>query len=157
MKMQMTLLTRLEMEPKQKIDARVIALDETEYYTIDEEIKPYIKSIEGIYLYDKNQHVPTGNGFKSYYLMYIGTRVVFHELVKQALTQDEIERICYLYEDTDSEDIYMHCRDIDRLEAYLSTLPFRYHVEGEEELPDDFTYEEFMEDLYEDFRCNHRL
>lgn len=162
MSMRMEMRIEMEMTPIQTINARVISIDETRNYNIKPEHEEYIDKILGVYLYDKNMPTVVCEITPSYYLIHLYDEVVIKDGSYAVLPdENEIydrEEIYETYENTGiSEDIYVHVSTVDRLEKSLSNERFRYYIEGEEELPEDVTYEEYMEELREDCCANHRL
>src|SRR6266542_4446031 len=69
--------TMTDIENHVTIDARVIALNRTHNYLIDEKHQPSIARIEEVYLYDKHQHTHCCELTPSYYLIHLYSRVIF--------------------------------------------------------------------------------
>jgi hypothetical protein len=141
------------------IDARVIAINRTHNYLIAEGHQPSIARIEEVYLYDKNQHTHCCEFTPSYYLIHLYTRVNFTP-VGNELSDHEQNEIFEAYEHEDTDNCYIHCHEIDALEA--KAKPFTYHTHGDPEFgdaEDEFeTKEAFhdavMEALREHFQAN---
>jgi hypothetical protein len=143
------------------IDARVIALDRSQNYFIDERHKPFIARIEEVYLYDKNERTHCCEFTPSYYLIHLYTRVILTPPGEQlnALEQDEIFQ-AYEHEETDN--CYIHCHEIDALEAKTQPNDFTYYAHGDPKFAgaeDDFESKEAYHDavidaLREHFQAN---
>jgi hypothetical protein len=89
------------------IDVKVVALNE-EYY-LPKEHEGLIKSIKGVYLYDKNKRVHCCELTPSYYLIWLYNIV---ELTEEG--EKQREDLLDLYEGS-GENEYMHCKTIDKL------------------------------------------
>jgi len=138
---------------------RIIALDETEYYTIEEEDKPFISRILSVYFYDKNLHTHNCSFTPDYWLIHLYDQVC---LTKAGEELDEYaqDRIFQRYEySPTTDDCYMAVSDIDRVESQLtqSGEKFRFIVEPDEPVPEDVTYDEAMEALREEYCANCRI
>lgn len=140
------------------IDARIIALNETEYYGIDAEDKPHIEGIYGIYLYNKMSCTYLCEMTPSYHLIHIEDQVRLTQDTIDTFTEHERDLIYDKYENyNNSQDIYVHKSTIDYLEKQLRNKEFCYFIEGQEILPSDVDYDEYMDDLRDDCHCNSRL
>jgi hypothetical protein len=143
------------------IDARVLALDRSQNYSIDERHKPFIARIEEIYLYDKNERTHCCEFTPSYYLIYLYTRVIPTQAGDQ-LKDHEQDEIFQAYELEETDNCYVHCHEIDALEARAKPNRFTYYAHGEPEfrgVEDDFESEEAYHDvvieaLREHFQAN---
>ncbi len=143
------------------IDARVIALNRTHNYLIDQTHLPSIARIEEVYLYDKNQHTHCCEFTPSYYLIHLYTRVIFTP-EGDKLNDHEQDDIFQAYEHEATENCYVHCHQIDALEAKAQPKDFTYHVHGDPEFgdaEDEFESKEafhdaVMEALREHFQAN---
>jgi hypothetical protein len=114
-------------------DFRAVALDETQYYRIDQEDKKHIKAIFGVYIYNKNEYTHVAEITPSYWLEPLHTVVLFKgRLASPATRQDESLRDeleqKYGYEPMD--DTYMHVYSID---AYVKKHPKLHFQYGEAE------------------------
>ena len=89
-----------------KIDAWVIALDETDRYTISEADAPWIKQIRGVYLFDRNQRTELTSSYRLTHL---------YDQVIPVDYEDEYRcaELYNKYESGLSEDTYVHCHTID--------------------------------------------
>lgn len=148
------------------IDARVVALDETRYYSIDEQDKPYIKEIRAMYMYDKNEVTHCCELTPSYWLVHLYNQVITTDDGGE-LPEEHKGRLYEKYEHEPSDDIYVHCRVVDSIEnraveagketprLYGRLLSGDYYVHGDtgvsyEETP----YDDQMEALREHFCGN---
>jgi hypothetical protein len=143
------------------IDARVIALNCSHNYLIDEKHQPFIVRIEEVYLYDKNERTHCCEFTPSYYLIQLYTRVIFTPAGDQ-LNDHKQDEIFQVYEHEATDNIYVHCHEIDALESKAQPDGFTYHVHGDPEFQEsegDFESEEayhdaVMEALREHFQAN---
>jgi hypothetical protein len=144
-----------EPEPRKPIDGRIIALDETEFYHLPDEHKPYIKAIRGVYLYDANSHAYCCELTPSYWLIHLYNSVLLTE-EGLALDDDARGEIYDEYEyDTGGDDCYMHVATIDRLEKAANAGLGDYYAYGATEVSyEDSDYDEQIEGLREHFCCN---
>jgi hypothetical protein len=146
-------------DEKRIIDARVIALDKTELFEVDDEHKEYIESIEIVYIYDKNETSPLCENSQLYHMIYTGIiNINLKEKAFGKLTDDQKEYVAdkYMFPGLNF-DIYLSCEEVDTLAEELQKLESRYYIEGKKELPRDMSYEEYMEELVEDCTTNYRL
>jgi hypothetical protein len=138
------------------IDARIIALDETEFYHLEPEEQRLIRAIKGVYLYDANRHTHCCELTPSYYLIFLYNSV---NLTDEGLALDDEAR-GELYDKFEVEcggdDCYMHVHTVDQLaEKAEKADNGTYHVYGDPEVSfDDSDYDEQIEGLVEYFRCN---
>ena len=131
-------------ETRLPIDARIIAINETEYYNLPEEHKPYIQAIHGVYLYDANQQVHCCDLAASYYLIFLYNLVI---LTKEGERLDKVwdEYNC------PGENTYMYCRTVKKLAKATAD----YMVYGGTGISyDESDYDEQIADLVETFSCN---
>jgi hypothetical protein len=136
-------------------DIRVISLDETEYYAIDEADRPFIKAMRGVYMYDKNQQTHCCELTPSYWLIHVEDQVIFTDKCPDYDDEkrDELEQ--KYANSTDTNGIYMHCHDVDALEEKLKGEKWRYRVHGDTEVSlGDVPYDDQIESLLEYFRGN---
>ena len=130
-------------------DWYVIAIDETEYWNIDEEHRALIDRMLGVYMFNWRKHTYLCEVTPSY-------KLVFHSNVmwlKQELhSRDDFDELRddlehqYIYGGgTDNEPVtYMHSRDVDRRMNNYPELLYHYGTpstyfeedEGEEEVRD---------------------
>ena len=90
------------------IKVNAISLNETRWYNLKDEDKPYIKEIRATYAYNPNEGVHLCELTPSYDLRYLHTHIVFTELgmLLDDLRRDLLdERYCH----EGNEDTYMHC------------------------------------------------
>lgn len=137
------------------IDARVIAYNETSYYNIEDEHKPFIKAIRNVYLYDKNEITHLCEITPSYWLIWLYTQVIFTDAGNE-LGDFEKNDIFEKYEQCGGNDnIYVHCHEVDQVEATAKKNEFRYYVYGATGVNlEDTSREEQMESLREHFQGN---
>jgi hypothetical protein len=137
------------------IDARLIAVNQTEFYQIKEQDKPFIRAIRAVYLYDRNEVTHLCEFTPSYFLIHLYDEVILTNAGadQDAFRQDEIFQ---RYEYCGSEDTYMHCHDVDQLAR--SGKRFTHHKHGSTGVKlTDVPREEQMESLREHFCGNHAL
>jgi hypothetical protein len=113
------------------IDAYCVALDETDHYVIADEDKPKIEKIMGVYLFDKNEVTHCCELTPSYWLIHLYDEVV----CAKEVDDEERSRLDEEYGHEDAEDIYVHCRDIERIIEKAERWTVLHH--GDPELPDD--------------------
>ena len=143
-----------------KIDARVIALNRTHNYVIAEKHQAHIASIEEVYFYDKNQRTHCCEFTPSYYLIHLYTKVIFTSAGNE-LNDHEQDEIFQAYEHEEMDNCYVHCHEIDVLEATVFDRPTYYiygdpefgNVEGEFESQEAY-HDSVMEALREHFQAN---
>ncbi len=106
----MTTETETERLP---IDAWAVCLDETGHYNIDPADAPYIAAIHGVYVFDRNQQTHCCELTPSYYLIHLYDSVLFTGDVSDEKREELDEKYCYC----ESDDIYVHCHEIDLMIA----------------------------------------
>ena len=120
-----------------RADIHVIALTETSHWTIREQDKPYLKSIVGIYCFNKNEQTHCCEITPSYELHHVENQV---RLTKAGLALGEDgsggwEELVDYYETAATDDgiIYMHCHVVDALieKVQASGEKFRHHHQGD--------------------------
>jgi hypothetical protein len=137
------------------IDARLIAIDETSHYAIEEQDKPFIRQIRAVYLYDRNEVTHLCEFTPSYFLIHLYDEVVLTD-AGAALDDFKQDEIFQRYENEPSDNIYMHCHDVDQMAR--SGRRFTHYKHGRTGVRlTDVPREEQMESLREHFCCNHRL
>jgi hypothetical protein len=137
------------------IDARLIAMNQTEFYQIAEADKPFIRAIRAVYLYDKNQVTHLCEFTPSYYLIHLYDEVMFTDAGADLddFKQDEIFQ---RYEHCGSENVYMHCHDVDQMAR--SGKRFTHYKAGRTGVSfEDTSREEQMEALREHYCANVAL
>ena len=137
------------------IDARVIALNRTHNYFLDEKHQAQIARIEEVYLYDKNQHTHCCEFTPSYYLIHLYTRVIFTAVGDQ-LNDHEQDEVFQAYEHQDTDNCYVHVHEIDAWEA--KAKPFTYYIHGDPDFSDaedEFESEEAYHDAVMDALRDH--
>ncbi len=103
-----------------------LSRNETSYYNIREEDKPYIKEIRTVYAYDPELGVHLCELTPSHELRYLHTYIVFTEELDKAKFSDDLrDELDVRYCHEDSEDIYMHVSDV---RHFASQHP-EYHKE----------------------------
>ena len=140
------------------IDARLVALDRTRDFMIDDADRPHIKQIRSVYLYDKNERTHCCELTPSYWLEHLYDEVVLTPEADAALSENEREALYCKYEYIPDDDggCYIHCHVIDGIESRAGK--FEYHVYGETGVSyDDCDHDEQMEALWEHFCGNHVL
>ena len=134
------------------IDARVIAIDKMEYYNLPSNQAEYIKTIRSVYLYDHNQHTFCCELTPSYRLIHLYNSVNLTEKGLE-LPDDERGELYDQYESESGDDIYMHCRTVDRLSEKGGNND--YFVYGETgESYDDTDYDDQIEEILQDVLSN---
>lgn len=92
-------------EKEGKKDWRAVAVDETAHYQIDEEDRPFVEKILGVYLYDATERTFCCELTPSYYL-----RHVYDEVIVPLGTPDEDRnRVQEKYAYLGGEDCYVWC------------------------------------------------
>jgi hypothetical protein len=133
-----------------KIDARVIAIDETELCIIAPEDHPFIERVVGVYFYDHNRRVHCCELTASYELQWLYDEV---RLTPEGydLDDDAREALYEKYECHDRDPVhYFHCHTIDRLSERLGRGDYY-----REEIAVDEDYDTSIDELLEHLNCNH--
>lgn len=96
---------RSETEKKIKPDWYCVAIDETAHWNLDDEDRPYIEKMMGLYIYDRNEHTYCCELTPSYYLRFIGGSIWYTD----AVTDEIKDRISDKYADSlySGDDCYM--------------------------------------------------
>jgi hypothetical protein len=110
-------------------DWRAIAFDETRYWNLREEDRPYVARILGVYFYDAREYTYCCELTPSYYLRFLGHEVV----TTDDANDDDREALWERYASEPGEDCYMHVRDV----TALPSVP--YLRPGETVDDDDLT------------------
>ncbi len=134
-----------------KIDAIVIALDETDKYHISEEDAPFITKIEGVYLFDRNRTTNACELTPSYNLKHLYTSITFVDGTsdsKQEALEDD-----YAYEDDGNADIYAHVPMIDKIITEGDRSVVDHYGDSEVSFA-DCDYDDQFEAIGEYFFCN---
>lgn len=97
-------------------DFRAVAYDETRYYQIDLEDKPLIKSIWGVYLYNKNEYTYCCELTPSYSMEPLYTYIIYQD----DLSEDQIDRLDNKYAHEGMEHVYRHVSDVNH---YVDSNP----------------------------------
>jgi hypothetical protein len=135
------------------IDAHVVALDVTEYFSIADEHAPFIERIRSVYLFDRNERTHCCELTPSHYLIHLYDQVILTDAGDE-LDDYAKDDIYQTYEYCGSEDIYVHCHVLDRIIA-KADRGNHYH-DGIVNAPyADTTHDEQMEALREHFCGNH--
>lgn len=141
------------------IDAYCVALVETENYFIDDEDKPHIREIRGVYLFDRNCRTFCCEMTPSHYLIYLYDQVVFNDGVPEETASALVEKYEYL----GGEDRYVHCHSVEALIkpedgpncCHLGTPFYRT---GRGPVPyDEMSRDEQMDSLRETYSTNPPL
>ena len=88
-----------------------ISLNETQYYNIKDEDKPYIKEIRSTYVYNPESCTHLCELTPSYDLRYLHTYIIWDNEPNDDMRDELDGRYCYEY----GEDTYMHCYAVERL------------------------------------------
>ena len=140
-------------EHRLPIDARVIAIDETELYTFPEEHKPYIEKILAVYLYDANERTHLCELTASHFMRFLYHTAVLTE-EGEALDDDKVEKLYDEYElENYNEDQYMHCADLERLADKGTERNYLNYGETDVSY-EDSEYDDQIEGLIEHFNGN---
>ena len=135
-----------------KIDAYVIALDETRY--VDECDRPFIRQARGVYLFDRNQHTYCCEMTPSYYLIHLYDEIL---LTEEGEALDDPDRLYETYECCNGDDRYAHCRDIDAIIERDEPFTVYHYGDTDADADADAEYDEQLDALRENFCCNHAL
>jgi hypothetical protein len=137
------------------IDARLIAINQTEFYAIEEQDRPFIRAIRAVYLYDRNEVTHLCEFTPSYYLIHLYDEVVLTD-AGAALDDFQKDEIYQRYENEPSDNTYMHCADVDQMARSGRRFTHRKHGRTGVKLS-DVPREEQMESLREHYCGNHAL
>lgn len=142
-----------ETETRSPIDAHVIAIDETEFYTFPAEHAPYIDRILAVYLYDRNERTHLCELTASNFMRFLHHVVRLTE-AGENLSDEEREKLYDEYEvGNTGEDQYMHCTTLDRL-AKAGTPENYDHYGATEVSYEDSEYDDQIEGLIEHLNGN---
>ncbi len=89
-----------------------VGLDVTRHYKIAPEDRPHIRRIIDTFIYDRSTVTHLCELTPSYFLVFLHTEIEW-----EGFPADEIrERLDDRYAHEPTDDCYMHCRDIERIE-----------------------------------------
>ena len=119
-------------------DFWAVALNVTSHYEIEEKDRPFIKSINDVFMYDQNTRTHLCEATPSYYLVYLYTFVLFVEGAPDEVVGEIEQRYCY----EPTENSYLHCSDVE-------ALPMRrqYDATGTEEQSEELAREFWQSNL----------
>ena len=140
---------------KLPIDARIVAIDETDHYTFPPEHEPYIKKILAVYLYNANERIHLCELTASHFMHFLHHAVYFTDAGDDLPDDDEMREELYTNYEAENfnEDCYMHCSDLERLEK--AGNPRNYYTYGDPEISyEDSDYYDQIEGLIEHFNGN---
>jgi len=106
-------MTTATANDRREIDAYAVALDETDHYNIDQADAPFIVRIRGVYLFDRNERTYCCELTPSYFLIHLYDQIEFAD----EADEDVREALDEKYAHEPSDDIYVHCGDIERIIA----------------------------------------
>ncbi len=95
------------------IQVNAISLNETRWYNLKEEDKPFIKEIRATYAYNPNSCTHLCELTPSYDLRYLHTYLVWNEEPSDSKKEELEER----YAHCGNEDTYMHCSTVKSLDC----------------------------------------
>ena len=143
-------------------DVRCVAIDETEHWNLDPADMARIKALRTIYAYDKNTHVYACEMTPSYELWPVDVQAIYVD--ERDFDDDEQDRFRERIYDLQNEYmehevLYMHVRDVDRIEESANPDDYLYAVDEVYELdPEWFDSEdEQWESILDGLRCNSIL
>ena len=140
-------------ETRSPIDARVIAIDETKFYTFPAEHAPYIDRILAVYLYDASERTHCCELTPSHFMIFL-YHVVRLTKAGESLSDEERGKLYDEYEiENYGEDCYMHCRDLER-RAEAGTPENYYNYGATEVSYEDSEYDDQIEGLIEHLNGN---
>jgi hypothetical protein len=141
-----------------KPDIHLLAIDETEFWTIPDKWKQHIERIETVFFYDAMTYVHVAEITPSYELWRFATRAVTREDCDD-WTRDEIDN--YVQDGIAGDDwvTYMHVGQIDALVAKRNKgdNDFTYRHYGMDDDLLGLEHVELMETLYDRFQSNWPL
>jgi len=141
-------------------DFRVVGKNETEFYNIREQDKPYIKRILGVYMYDNNRHIHVCSVTPCLELRHLYNTVELNDME----ISDELKDDLYSeYEHQDSE--MYHYVDVNVMDRSRVNHPDLHCIYGEHNnLPDisdydteDEWYQALENSVHEYLSCNHKV
>ena len=136
---------------------RVIAIDETSNWDLSKcPYKEFIERMEGVYVYDENQHTYCCECSPSYWLVFLEYRPVFKDSVKDQENHKEIvEAIdAWIPHGEFDCDCYVHCKDIAKTVHKVQGEPFRYAELSVIPLESATDYQEAFADVIESCQAN---
>lgn len=138
-----------ETQTRVSVDAYFIALNETPHYAIDDDDRPHIVAIRGVYVLDRNERVHCCEMTPSYYLIHC------YDIVEVTPdTSDEMRDLLHeKYGLNGGDNLYVHCRSIDSF-ITKGDRTVVYHYGDPEVSDDDVEHDDQMEALREHFCGN---
>lgn len=131
------------------IDANCIALNETGNYVIDEQDRPYIREIRGVYLFDRNSRTYCCEMTPSHYLIHLYDQVI----PADDTPDDVLERLDETYACHGGENCYVHVHQIETI--LKAARPWTVHHYGDPGVSfADVERDEQMEALREHFNAD---
>ena len=104
-----------ESKPVIKPEWHCVAFDDTRYFDIEEEDKPYIEKILTVYFFDSNEYTYCCELTPSYYLRFLN-HVAY---CNSDIPEDVRDRINERYELIQCEDAYMYVSVVSRKETIV--------------------------------------
>lgn len=133
----------------------VVALDETHHYEIQDDDKPHIAAILGVYVFDARSVTFCCELTPSFWLVHLYDQVRLTPEAEDVLTDDQRDDIYQRYEQEGGEDCYVHCYDIESIaERFPNRGAFRFIRLPDEVLEEDITPDEVIESLREELCAN---
>lgn len=150
--------------PDSQMNFHVIAIEETEWWRLEEKMMQVIERIETVYLYDSSEHTYLCEMTPSYTLYPIETRAVYKSGFdtddsregEQMLNEIELE----ILSNKDGEVKYYHVSHIESLVESYQKEEKQYvykHHGGTGVSLEDSDYESQVEGMLEYFRCNSAI
>jgi hypothetical protein len=90
------------------IKVNAVALNETSYYNIKSEDKPYIEKICGVYAYNSEEYTYCCELTPSYHLRYLYSYLVASREIDRYLYDALHDKYCF----EGGDDMYLHCRSV---------------------------------------------
>jgi hypothetical protein len=140
------------MTPRPPIEAWNVRLDETAVWSFPEDLRPYIKRVWSVYLFDRSQAVHLCEITPSYWLAPLYQYAEFND----PPPSDEVrERINDLIDSTEHDDVYYHCHFLEGLIEKGDETRIVYR--GRRDLAEDEDRDEVFEEIRERHACNWAL
>jgi hypothetical protein len=135
------------------IDAYVVSRSEKHAYNIEEKDRPLILDIRGVYLFDASKNTHCCELTPSYLLYHLYDEVILTDDACEYLTDEQKISIYEKYEHLESDDVYLHCKDVS---TAIKTKTMQSHHYGDTNIRlEDTTYDEQIKSLCEHFCGNH--